>query len=94
MRYEKIIKKVLITEKATRLRESNCYVFIVNPGANRHQIREAVEKLFNVKVTGVRTSNYQGKLRRLGRSSGYTPKFKKAMVTIKEGQTIEIVEGV
>ena len=94
MHYEKIIKKALITEKATRLRETNCYVFIVDPRANRHQIKEAVEKLFNVQVTKVRTTNYQGKLRRLGRSSGYTPKFKKAMVTIKEGQIIEIVEGV
>lgn len=94
MRYEKIIKKPLITEKADRLREMNRYQFEVADHANKHQIKEAVEKLFGVDVIDVRTSNYRGKPRRLGRSSGYKSGYKKATVTIKPDQKIEIIEGV
>ncbi|HEC77780.1 MAG TPA: 50S ribosomal protein L23 [candidate division WOR-3 bacterium] len=94
MRYEKIIKKALITEKASRLREMNIYQFVVSKKANKAQIKEAVEKLFGVQVIDVKTANLPGKPRRLGRSEGYVSGYKKASVTLKQGQTIEIAEGV
>jgi large subunit ribosomal protein L23 len=94
MRHEKIIKKTLITEKADRLREINVYQFEVTSRATKSQIKEAVEKLFNVEVLHVKTANLPGKPRRLGRSEGYKSGYKKASVMLKEGQKIEIVEGV
>jgi large subunit ribosomal protein L23 len=94
MRYEKIIKKALITEKADRLRELNRYQFEVAAQANKQQIKEAIEKLFGVEVVDIKTSNYRGKPRSLGRSSGYKSGYKKATVTIKADQKIEIIEGV
>lgn len=94
MRYEKIIRRALITEKANRLREMNVYQFEVLRTANKHQIKEAIEKLFNVEVVNIKTSNHTGKPRRLGRSIGFKPGYKKASVTLKQGQTIELVEGV
>ena len=94
MQYEKIVKRALITEKANRLRELNVYQFEVARNASKQQIKKAIEKLFEVEVTNITVSNYPGKPRRLGRSSGYTSGYKKASVTLKEGQTIEIAEGV
>ena len=94
MQYEKIVKKALITEKANRLREMNIYQFEVLRTANKKQIKQAIENLFSVEVVKIKVSNYPGKPRRLGRSSGYTSAYKKASVTLKEGQTIEIAEGV
>ncbi len=94
MRYEQVIIKPLITEKSDRLREYNCYQFLVVKNATKQLIKRAIEKLFNVNVVNVRTTNYCGKLRRLGRSSGYRPGYKKASVWIKAGQKIEIIEGV
>jgi len=94
MHYEKIIVKPLITEKADRLREADCYQFEVLKIANKREIKEAVEKLFNVNVVGVKTANYRGKPRQLGRSSGYKTGYKKAWVTVKSGQKIPIIEGV
>jgi len=94
MQHEKIVKKALITEKANRLRELNVFQFQVVRTANKQQIKQAIEKLFSVEVVKIKVSNYQGKPRRLGRSSGYTSGYKKASVTLKEGQTIEIAEGV
>lgn len=94
MRYEKIIRKALITEKANRLREMNIYQFEVLRTANKHQIKQAIEKLFGVEVVNVKTSNHQGKPRRLGRSIGFKSGYKKASVTVKQGQKIEVIEGV
>jgi large subunit ribosomal protein L23 len=94
MHYEKIIRKALITEKADRAREMNTYQFEVVSNANKHQIKEAIERLFNVEVLTVKTANLPGKPRRLGRSEGYQSGYKKASVTLKPGQKIEIVEGV
>lgn len=94
MHYEKIIKRPLITEKADRLKAMNCYQFEVMKKANKYQIKKAVEKMFGVRVTSVKTANHRGKLRRLGRSSGYKSDYKKASVFIKEGQKIEIMEGI
>lgn len=94
MRSEKIIKRALITEKADRLRERNCYQFEVAGKANKRQIKEAVEKLFNVNVTDVKTANFRGKPKRMGISFGYKTGYKKATVTLKAGQKIELIEGV
>ncbi len=94
MRHEKIIKRALITEKADRLREMNCYQFEVEKTANKREIKEAVEKLFNVTVIDVKTANFRGKPKRLGLSSGYRTGYKKATITLKAGQKIELIEGV
>jgi large subunit ribosomal protein L23 len=94
MHYEKIIIRPLITEKADRLREADCYQFEVLKIANKRAIKEAVEKLFNVNVVEVKTANFRGKPRQLGRSTGYKSGYKKAWVTVKAGQKIQIVEGI
>lgn len=94
MRNEKIIIKALITEKANRMREQSVYQFMVMTKANKHQIKNAVENLFDVKVIDVKTTNMPSKPRRLGRSEGHKPGYKKASVTLKQGQSIELVEGV
>ncbi len=94
MSHEKIIKRALITEKANRLREMNVYQFEVVKNASKYHIKEAIEKLFDVEVIDVKTSYLPPKLRRLGRSTGYKSGYKKATVTIKQGQKIEIIEGV
>jgi large subunit ribosomal protein L23 len=94
MRNEEVIKKALITEKADRLREMNIYQFEVASRTTKRQIKQAVEQLFNVEVIDVKTANLPAKPRRLGRSEGYKSGYKKASVTLKEGQRIEIIEGV
>lgn len=94
MRGEKIIRRALITEKADRLREMNCYQFEVAKKANKREIKEAVEKLFNVNVMDVKTANFRGKPKRMGISFGYKTGYKKATVTLKPGQKIELIEGV
>ncbi len=90
-----VILGPLTTEKADRLREKqNVICFRVRPAANKVQIRRAVEDLFEVEVTAVRTSNFTGKVKRWGRFSGRRPNWKKAFVTLAEGHTIEIFKGV
>ncbi len=82
----------VITEKGTVLQEkNNQYLFRVSPRANKIQIREAVEKIFKVTVTSVRTVTVHGKMRRMGRSQGRKPSWKKAIVTLKEGESIDLV---
>ena len=87
-----IIKKPVITEKATddQLRR-NAYHFRVPVDANKVEIRQAIERLFEVKVRSVNTQVHRGKFRRRGYTSGMTPTWKRAMVTLKEGDTIEIL---
>ena len=93
MDIKKIIKKPLITEKATILREKeNKYIFMVDKSANKQRIKEAIEELFKVKVEGVHTSIMGGKLRRMGAHAGYRADWKKAIVQIKKGQEIKMVE--
>lgn len=95
MDQEKIIRRPLITEKGTWLRETTGkYVFEVDPRANKFEIKNAVEKLFKVKVVDVQTINLRGKIKRIGRNVGKRPNWKKAYVTLKEGSTIEFFEGV
>ncbi|MBO8129551.1 MAG: 50S ribosomal protein L23 [Peptococcaceae bacterium] len=91
---EDIIKRPVVTEKSMALAEENKYVFLVDPRANKTEIKEAVEKLFKVKVAKVRTMRRPGKLRRRGRIVGYSPEVKKAIVTLQPGNKIEIFEGV
>ena len=87
-----IIVKPIVTEKGQRDTEANrAYYFMVHPQANKVQIRHAIQSLFNVTVTKVRTHIRPGKRRRLGYTTGIKPPWKKAMVTLKEGDMIEVV---
>lgn len=88
----KVIKRPIITEKTTNLKKHNKYVFEVDINANKSQIKQAVEKLFNVDVEEVRTIIIKGKLRRYGKYEGYRPDWKKAIVRLKSGQTIKQIE--
>ena len=90
--YHDVLVRPLITEKSTRLIEVGQYSFEVHREANKIQIREAVEKTFNVKVKAVNTMNMPRKTRRRGRNVGTVPGWKKAIVTLQEGQTIDIFE--
>lgn len=90
----RIIHRPLFTEKSTRQQELGQYVFAVDHRANKREIAEAVETLFEVTVTGVRTQNHMGKVRRMGRWAGRRPDWKKAIVTLAEGDAIEIYEGI
>lgn len=82
----------VITEKGTVLQEKdNQYLFRVSSRANKIQVREAVEKIFKVTVTSVRTVTVHGKMRRMGRTQGRKPSWKKAIVTLKSGETIDLV---
>ncbi|KPJ61536.1 MAG: 50S ribosomal protein L23 [Deltaproteobacteria bacterium DG_8] len=90
-----ILRKPLITEKSNLLKEElNQIIFEVNKKANKIEIKEAVEKLFKVNVIKVHTINMHGKIKRLGRSQGKKPDWKKALVTLKEGEHIDFFEGV
>jgi large subunit ribosomal protein L23 len=94
--YEQIIRRPVITEKSTRLKDSNKEVcFEVDPKANKTEIKKAVEHLFKVKVGKVRTLKKTGKVRRVGRTQGKTRDWKKAYVTLQEGEKmIEYFEAV
>lgn len=94
MNLHEIIRRPVITEKATLERElHNQYFFEVDARANKFQIREAIEKLFKVKVTKVCTLNRIGKEKRVGRFVGRTADWKKAVVTLKAGDKIEFLTG-
>jgi large subunit ribosomal protein L23 len=89
-----IIVQPLMTEKTSAgHHERGEYTFRVAPTATKPAIRQAIEKLFGVKVTDVWTSNVRGKVRKVGRSSGRRPDWKKAIVKLRDGDTIEIFEG-
>ena len=90
-----VVRRALVTEKGTRLREGqNGFIFEVARDANKIQIKKAVESIFNVKVDTVRTLRVHGKPKRMGRYAGHRPDWKKAVVTLKKGQTIELFEQV
>jgi large subunit ribosomal protein L23 len=90
-----VIAAPLITEKATLANEAgNQVVFRVHPNANKYVIKNAIETLFRVRVKKVRTIQYLGKERRVGRSSGRRPQWKKAYVTLAPGNHIDFFEGV
>jgi len=88
-----ILKRPIVTEKSTDLMADNKYTFEVDMRANKMQIKEAVEEIFNVKVEQVNTLRVKGKLRRMGRHEGYTSDWKKAVVTLKPGHSIEVFGG-
>jgi len=89
-----IIRYPLVTERSTDLRENlNKIVFIVNPRANKHQVKKAVEETLKVKVARVNIMNVEGKRKRLGRFEGKKPDSKKAIVTLKKGEKLDIFEG-
>ncbi len=91
----RVVVRPLMTEKSMRLKdERNTVTFQVVPDANKVEIRQAVEAIFNVKVSAVRTSTVEGKLKRMGQHQGRRPSWKKAMVTLAPGHKIELVEGV
>ncbi len=90
--YRDVLVRPLITEKSTDLMEQGQYAFEVLREANKIQIREAVEKTFNVQVKAVNTINMPRKERRRGRVIGSVPGWKKAIVTLQPGQTIDIFE--
>ena len=91
----KIVKKPLVTEKGTvMLSEGNRVTFKVHLDANKIEIREAVQKIFSVTVLQVNTQVVRGKCKRFGKAMGQTKSWKKAMVQLKEGDKIEIFEGV
>jgi large subunit ribosomal protein L23 len=88
------IVRPIVTEKSSAaFQERQEYTFEVHPDANKTAIRQAIESLFGVKVTGVWTSQQRGKPRRLGNKAGLRPRWKKAIVTLRAGDTIEIFEG-
>jgi large subunit ribosomal protein L23 len=90
-----VVRKVLITEKGTILREMrNEYVFEVARDANKIEIQRAVETIFSVKVAGVRTMQLRGKVKRQGRWVGRRNDWKKAIVTLKPDQKIELFEQI
>ena len=94
MQREHVLKRpILLTEKATRLREDeNKVVFEVAEDANKIEIKDAVEKLFNVEVTNVNTSITRGHMKRMGRGYARLRNKKKAIVSLKEGHTIQFFE--
>ncbi|MGD1717243.1 50S ribosomal protein L23 [Hydrocoleum sp. CS-953] len=83
-----IIKAPIITEKATRLMELNQYTFDVDPRATKPMIKEVIEQLFEVKVTGINTLNLPRKKRRVGKFMGFKPQYKRAIVTLEDGEPI------
>jgi len=92
---EVIIRPLIMTEKGEVLKEEqNKVLFQVAIKANKKQIKWAVEKLFNVGVTDVNTLIVRGKVGRIGRRTGKRPNWKKAIVTLRDGDTIEFFEGV
>ncbi|NMB45345.1 MAG: 50S ribosomal protein L23 [Firmicutes bacterium] len=88
-----IIRRPVVSEQTMALMEQNKYTFVVDLNATKPQIREAVEQAFNVTVEKVNTMRVTGKKRRMGRYEGKRPDWKKAIVTVKEGQRIELFEG-
>lgn len=94
MEYIDVILEPILTEKSTELRDDNKYLFKVKKQASKTQIKEAVARLFNVKVASCTVMNYKGKTKRLRYKSGRTSGFKKAIVRLAPGETIRIFDGV
>ncbi len=90
-----VVQRPLLTEKGTRLKEEgNQYLFRVAKRANKVEIKQAIESLFKVRVVDVRTLPVRGKTKRLGRFQGKQADWKKAIATLKAGDSIELYEGV
>jgi large subunit ribosomal protein L23 len=92
--YDIIVRPIVTEATSIAYQERGEYVFQVHPDANKHEIRQAIEQLFGVKVTGVWTAQQRGKTRRVGKATGRRADWKKAIVTLREGDRIEeIFEG-
>jgi len=90
-----VIIRPVVTERSTAMADDvGKYTFIVHPSANKIEIKNAVQSLFDVKVKEVRTANFRGKVRRMGRSIGKKPGYKKAVVTLADGERIDVYEGI
>ncbi|MBO7484457.1 MAG: 50S ribosomal protein L23 [Spirochaetaceae bacterium] len=94
MNYEDILIEPVLSEKATLLREEGKYVFKVHPDASKIEIKEAVRRLFNVKVVDCTTVNVNGKMKRVRYRAGRTSSWKKAIVKLAPGESIKVFEGV
>jgi large subunit ribosomal protein L23 len=94
MHIYEVIQRPLVTEKSTVLQTIGKYAFEVKKEANKNQIKEAVEKAFKVKVTAVNVINEPGEIKRVGRRLINTPSRKKAIVTLRAGDKIQLFEGV
>ncbi len=90
--HQTIVRPVITEKSSAAYQDRGEYTFEVHPEATKFAIRQAVEELFGVKVTGVWTSNQRGKTRRVGKTTGRRSNWKKAIVTLSEGR-IEIFEG-
>ena len=90
----RVIVRPVVTEKTTDMGESNKFVFEVARAANKVEIKQAVERFFGVKVVDVRTMNMKGKPKRLGRHEGMRAGWKKAIVTVGDGEKIDIFDTV
>ena len=94
MNAHQIIKGPIITEKLDAERETHRhYAFNVDRKANKDEIKAAIQTLFKVSVTAIRTSVHRGKVKRMGKSIGKRPNWKRAIVTLKEGDKIDLFEG-
>ena len=88
-----IIVKPIITERSVAGIEENKYTFKVSKDANKIDVKRAIEEIFKVKVIDVKTMNVKGKMKRMGKNIGKRPDWKKAIITLKDGDKIEVVEG-
>lgn len=91
--FQTVVRPVVTEKTSAAYQARGEYVFQVAADATKPAIRAAIEKLFGVKVAGVWTMNVRGKMRRMGKTSGTRPNWKKAIVTLREGDKIEIFEG-
>ena len=89
-----VLIRPLVTEKTNAMMQDNKYTFVVPLRANKVQIRQAVEHIFKVKVLAVNTIRVMGKTKRMGKTEGKRPDYKKAIVKLAHGQAIEFFEGV
>ncbi|HEY9827143.1 MAG TPA: 50S ribosomal protein L23 [Stenomitos sp.] len=89
-----IVRRPIVTEKATLLLENNQYTFEVDPRADKPQIRAAIEELFGVTVVGISTQNPPRKKKRVGKFAGFRPQYKRAVVTLAPGDSITLFPDV
>lgn len=87
---QQLIKYPIITDKATRILENNQYTFVVDRSSDKPAIKSAIEELFNVKVTKVNTCHLPRKQKRIGKYIGWKPQYKKAIVTLSDGDVINL----
>lgn len=92
-KHETVVRPHITEKTSAAYQDRGEYTFEVHVDASKPQIRQAIESLFGVKVTGVWTANHRGKEKRMGKTSGRRPNWKKAIVKLRAGDTIEIFEG-